>query len=186
MPFNTLPQNYGDGNNLPWANDYLESNPKQLGTTHDVREIKPTKKGLIISTESFAAFIYKSKQMHDYLLEFCKAWVGTKQPVAVLQVQLSDTLPFVIVGIEPDRSAYWGSTEQGGYWQTYKTVHDNPNYARNPLPLPSPSTANLTTTGEGASSLTPPPEPSKTAEKPLEEAGSPLNSKKRIKTPEEG
>lgn len=184
MGFNVLPQNYGDGNNLPWANDYLESNPKQLGKVWDVTTIKPSKKGLILETNEFAAFVYKSKVLHDYLLEFCSAWHKCKQATGVLQVQLTQTLPFVIVGIEQERNAYWGSTEQGGYYQSYAKVADNPSFGGNPLPLPSPSTANLTTTGSGAASLAPPPEPSKHVENPLEEAGTPVNGKKRTKTPE--
>lgn len=125
--------------------------------------------------------LYKSKTLHDYLLQFCKAWYEAKEQTGVLQVQLTQTLPFVIVGIEQERSAYWGSTEQGSYYQSYARVADNPNFASNPLPLPSPSTAVTTSGASVTSTTTPPPEPSNATEMPLDASASPLNGKKHTK-----
>lgn len=139
MAFKAFSGNQTDDTALPWTEEYVSMNPDAIGTVHDVRTVRLTSKGLMVTTGISKAFIYKSHVAYDHVTEFVTAWAGKKTPSPLLQVELIAVRPYIILGVDDVRQGMWGEDKQQESWrQAYATVKDNPAYAINPLPLPSP------------------------------------------------
>lgn len=139
MAFKAFSGNQTDDTALPWTEKYVSMNPDAIGTVHDVKTIRLTSKGLMVTTNISKAFIYKSHVAYDHVTEFVTAWAGKRTPSPLLQVELIAARPYIILGVDDVRQGIWGVDKQHESWrQAYATVGDNPAYATNPLPLPSP------------------------------------------------
>jgi hypothetical protein len=161
---------------LPWCNEYYQKYPKHVGQCWDVTDIKQSDKGIIIECTDWAAWYWKSHKMHNFVLEFIKAWYASKKASPVMQLMLQSTAPYFAIGTDDERQARWGQTTVTHWHQGYNTAKDNPMLESNPLPLPSSS---VQSTGE----LEELPHPSQAvADLPLEEARSSLNGKGHRKT----
>lgn len=136
MAFKAFSGNQTDDTTLPWTEEYVSTNPGAIGTIHDVKVLRTTDKGLMISTGVSKAFIYKSHAAYDHVIEFVTAWSGTKTPSPLLQVELTANRPYVVLGVDDTRKGIWGDKKESSWRQAYATVSDNPAYGTNPLPLP--------------------------------------------------
>lgn len=121
---------------VPWANEYVEKNPKQVGKCWDVRSIKLTDKGMILETEDWAGWYFKSDKNYKFLLEFVGQWFLSKKPSPILQLALQKSKPYFLAGVDDERQGYWGKSNKEQFTQSYATVSDNPEVELNPLPLP--------------------------------------------------
>lgn len=138
MAFKAFSDNQTDDTALPWTEEYVSMNPDAIGTVHDVKTIRLTAKGLMVTTAISKAFIYKSHVAYGHVTEFVTAWAGKKTASPLLQVELIAARPYIILGVDDIRQGMWGEDKQNTSWrQAYATVQDNPAYV-NPLPLPSP------------------------------------------------
>ena len=136
MTFKAFGGNQTDDTTLPWTEEYVSANPDAIGTIHDVKTLRTTDKGMMISTSVSKAFIYKSHGAYDHVIEFVNAWSGTKTPSPLLQVEMTATRPFINIGVDDTRMGMWGEKKDSSWRQAYATVNDNPQYSTNPLPLP--------------------------------------------------
>ena len=179
MTFKPFGGNQTDDTSLPWTEEYISTNVDAIGTIHDVRTLRTTDKGLMISTSASKAFIYKSHGAYDHVIEFVNAWSGKKAPSPLLQVELTSTRPFINLGVDDVRMGIWGEKKDSSWRQAYATVNDNPTYTTNPLPLPpSPGVVcpseDSTHTWKDATAI-----PMQTSQElPLEEAARQVNGSK--------
>lgn len=124
----------------PFADKYVPANPHMVGTVHDVVDVKIKPKGLILECRDVAAWVWKSKTLHLFVLQFIEQWYKAGGGAPVLQIKLTNTDPNWVIGVEEERRACWGKATDQTYWhQGYMTSDDNPALSTNPLPLP-PST----------------------------------------------
>lgn len=121
---------------VPWANEYVENNPKHCGTAWMVSDIKITNKGLIVECKDWAAFIFKSKVLYKHVLQFVEQWYKSKKPSPQLQLVLQRKEPYYVIGTDDEKQSYWSKTETESWHQCCATVGDNPELETNPLPLP--------------------------------------------------
>lgn len=139
MAFKAFGDSQTDDRGLPWTEEYVSRNADAIGTVHDVKTIRLTSKGMMVTTAISKAFVYKSHVAYDHVTEFVTAWAGKKTPSPLLQVELTAARPYIILGVDDVRQGMWGEDKPQESWrQAYATVKDNPAYASNPLPLPSP------------------------------------------------
>ena len=121
----------------PWADKYVLANPHMIGTVHDVVDVKIKQKGLVLECREVAGWVFKSKTLHLFILQFIEQWHKAKGGAPVLQLKLTDAEPNWIIGVEEERRACWGKATDATYWhQGYMTSDDNPALSANPLPLP--------------------------------------------------
>ena len=123
---------------IPWAEQYVKEHPGCYGTLADVRYVKLKLKGVVVETDSFAVWIYRSKSLHDYLVQFIEQWYAAKQASPILQIMLTAEEPYWTIGVDDERTGGWSKGREENYWhQHYSSVEDNPSASSNPLPLPS-------------------------------------------------
>lgn len=127
---------HNDDTTLPWSEQYINDNPDCIGSAYDVRTIRLTQKGMMIATDVSKAFIYKSHQTYNHVVEFVEGWAGKKTASPLLQVQMTTHRPFIILGVDDVRSGMWSAKSEDSWRQAYATVSDNPTVNTNPLPLP--------------------------------------------------
>lgn len=121
----------------PWASDYVKECPEDIGRTYDVRDVKMRPKGLIIETNVFAAWVFKSKTLHGFVLEFIEKWYKAKGGSPIMQLMLTNSEPYWVIGVDDERKGGWGKGADQPYWhQHYMSAEDNPDWGTNPLPLP--------------------------------------------------
>lgn len=169
-----------DEQSLPWTQDYVEHNPSCVNTTHDVKAIKLSDKGMMVTTNVARGFVYKSNTTYNHVVEYVKAWSGTKKKSPILQIKLTNIRPYMVLGIDDERHGYW-STEANSRWtQAYATNSDIPQTPVNPFPMPtSPSDSVPTDDSADAPVQSANALPMQTSkEMPLEEAGRPSNGTK--------
>lgn len=126
-----------DDNSLPWTEEYVKTNPNDIGEVYDVMTVRLTQKGMMIATGVSKAFIYKSQKTYDHVVEFVEAWSGKKTPSPILQAKLTTSRPFVLLGVDDVRSGMWSVRTNDSWRQGYATPADNPSVTTNPLPLPT-------------------------------------------------
>lgn len=188
MTFRQFDNVDNDERSLPWTQDYVEKHPQCIGDVLDVTSMKLTDKGVVITTPVTKGFIYKSNVTYSHVVEFVEAWSGKKMKSPLLQLQLTEIRPFMTLGIDDERFAYWSTKTNNSWTQSYATTKDNPTLSKNPLPLPTsdddtttppsvsvPTVDNTThaPTQSAADFL-----PQTSQEMPLEASGSPLNGAK--------
>lgn len=123
---------------VPWANEYVNTHPENIGNVYDVKHITLSGKGLIVETELFSAWIFKSKPMYGFLIQFASAWCTSKKESPVLQLKLVEEDPYWVIGNDDSRLARWEKfANNKGFSQWYPRQEDEPSYAYNPLPLPT-------------------------------------------------
>ena len=186
MTFRSFPSNTdGDNQSIPWFEELVKSDSQKVGKTVDVKSIRLTPKGMMIITSQAKGFIYQSHQAYDHVLEFVRAWAGSKTASPILQVLVTDIRPFINLGIDDERHGVWSVEANGSWSQAYDKTSDNPDIQPpvNPFPLPSPSVSGLSDSQKAADSLRGDGIIMQTSqEMPLEAPASRLNSIKRTKT----
>lgn len=140
MAFKAFQTNDNDEQSLPWTQDYVEKHPTEVGQHVDVRSIKLSDKGMVITTSVARGFLYKSSLTYNHVKEFVEAWSGKRLKSPILQIELTSIRPFMTLGVDDERHGVWSSTTDNSWTQAYWTTHDNPTTSNNPLPMPtSPS-----------------------------------------------
>lgn len=189
MAFKAFDQNKDTKEFLPWADKYLKENPLRVGDTWDVIEVKTLPKGMVLECDDWAVWLFKSKALHQYVLDFIGAWYKSNKPAPVLQLMLTKNEPFFTIGADDERQACWCQGEESKYWhQSYWKVQDNPKQESNPLPLPTDSPRSLPHEASNAHL----PADAKTllaetsSERPLEASTNGTTPSKRRKTSKEG
>lgn len=171
---------HSDDTALPWTEEYISTNPDCIGNAYDVKSVRLTQKGMMIATDVAKAFIYKSHQTYSHVTEFLDGWGGKKIPSPLLQVKLTTSRPFVILGVDDARNGIWSPRDGDSWRQAYATVSDNPSATSNPLPLP-PSSGSHVPSNAPAGEIEVPAvaTPTQTSQDlPLEEPGRHLNGAK--------
>lgn len=145
MTFKPFDVANSDEQTLPWTQDYVEKYPQHVGGTLDVTSIKLSDKGLVVITSVTRGFIYKSNIMYDHVVEFVEAWSGRKLKSPILQIQLTNIRPFMVLGVDDERHGYWSVKSNNTWTQCYATAKDNTTLSANPLPLPTPPSDSVPT-----------------------------------------
>lgn len=123
---------------VPWAKEYVLENQSDVGRTDDVIDVKIRPKGLILETRFYAGWVFKSKTLHAFVLEFIEQWYKSKSGSPIMQLMLTSVDPHWVIGVDDERQGGWGKGTEGTYWhQHYLSAEDNPQYRTNPLPLPT-------------------------------------------------
>lgn len=181
MTFKAFDNSVNDEQSLPWTQEYVERHPQCVGDTLDIVSIKLSDKGMILTTSVTRGFIYKSNITYNHVIEFVKAWTDKKLKSPILQLQLTNIRPFVVLGVDDERFGYW-STQSNDIWrQCYATAKDNITLSTNPFPLPTPPSVSVLT--DDINTHTPVRQatdllPQTSQDLPLEASASPLNGAK--------
>lgn len=97
----------GDGE-LPWLSELLRSNPEFDGKTYQVRVIAFSQKGMMVTTEYFKAFLYKSNPNCEFLHQALEVWTTVNAPVPALVALVDSTEKTKLhLGIEDSLESYW-------------------------------------------------------------------------------
>lgn len=105
----------GDGE-LPWLNAYIELQPKCIGMTFQVNVVGFSPKGVLITTNNFKAFLYRSNPYYDFLQEALEVWTDDKLPVMALVVLVDpNTKAKFQLGIEDQLESSWDKKGNGLY-----------------------------------------------------------------------
>lgn len=181
MTFKPFQTNDNNEQSLPWTQDYVQQHPTSVGQTLDITSIKLSDKGMVIMTSVTRGFIYKSNQTYSHVKEFVDAWSGRKLKSPLLQLQLTNIRPFMVLGVDDSRYGVWSTNTNNSWTQGYWSTHDNPMLSSNPLPLPTPPSVSVPTDDidththlQDTTGLT----PQTSQEMPLEAPTSPLNGAK--------
>lgn len=181
MTFKPFDTDNNDEQSLPWTQEYVGQQPERIGNTLDVTSIKLSDKGMVITTSVTRGFLYKSSTTYKHVLEFVEAWSGKKLKSQILQIQLTNIRPFMVLGVDDERHGYWSPNKDNTWTQCYATAKDNSTLSTNPLPLPPPPSNRVPTDDtstpahtEDASAYL----PQTSQDLPLEAPGSRLNSVK--------
>lgn len=92
----------------PFVEDYLKSNPDEVGSIFDVEEVIKTRKGngYLFKTSSFIVFMWNRNKTLALILEALKVYSegihGYK-----LVFQLIDKSPYYRVAVDPDKPTNW-------------------------------------------------------------------------------
>ena len=117
MAFKAIALNQESGNGeLPWLNEYIQLQPKAIGKTFQVNVVAFSQKGVMLTTNNFKAFLYRSNPYYDFLMEALEVWTTDKLPVMAL-VALVDTnqkCKFQL-GIEDQLESSWDKKGNGLY-----------------------------------------------------------------------
>lgn len=102
-----IPSLTGNGE-LPWLSHFLETNPKVDGMMFQVQVVAFSQKGVMVTTEHFKAFLYRSNPYYDFLFEAVTNWTSNNIPVCalVLLVDKSQKSKFQL-GIEDSLESHW-------------------------------------------------------------------------------
>lgn len=94
------------GSQLPFVNEFVRK-PNQLGTSHDILSIAPSRKGngLVVKTESFMIFIWKSSKACQWLLDAVR--VGEDECGYPIVAVLKKEDPHYTLGLDTDRTAFF-------------------------------------------------------------------------------
>lgn len=181
MTFKSFDNNDNDTQSLPWTQDYVEKYPQHVGDTLDIISIKLSDKGMVLTTSVTRGFIYKSNTTYNHVIEFAKAWSDKKLKSPLLQLQLTNIRPFMVLGVDDERFGYWSTQPDNTWRQCYATAKDNPTTLTNPLPLPTPPSDSVPT--DDINTHTPTQSdnellPQTSQDLPLEASGSRLNGVK--------
>lgn len=175
-------------NSLPFAEAYLKANPSMLNACWDLRKVSLTAKGMMFVCDDWKAFVWKSTDTYKHIHAYLLAWQGTKQKTQVMQAMLVECKPYIVLGVEETRHAYWSSPSNDAWTQAYATAQDNPNadmHTRNPFPMPASSTPDISlhaSSAYDAASLEPiATTTTELSDLPLEDPARALNGKKRTK-----
>lgn len=108
---------------LPWANELIEQEPSSIGTVHDVLSVKLRPKGLIVECSKFGGWYFKSSNEYKFLVQYLEQWYESKQCNPVLQVQLTDSSPYFVLGENDEQGtiAPW-CLEETTFYQSVKKV----------------------------------------------------------------
>lgn len=102
-----VPTLAGNGE-LPWLSHFVEANPEVNGMMFQVQVVAFSQKGVMVTTEHFKAFLYRSNPYYDFLFEAVTTWTTNNIPVCalVLLVDKSQKSKFQL-GIEDSLESHW-------------------------------------------------------------------------------
>lgn len=113
-----VPNNSEEG--LPWVKDFIDSIPesddfipKEFSISFLVRECYFGDKGITFITKSFKAFLFKSHPYYSFTKEALTVWTNDKGLVPGLALQLSESKPYVVVGLEDEVEVEWKKEKKG-------------------------------------------------------------------------
>lgn len=140
LRFIEVPSPESDGE-LPWLKDYLSTLGENPSVCYEVRLLNYGQKGVLITTEYFKCFLFKSHPYYAYTLEAVQVWASEKKPVCPLVVvpDSKDRTGFKLA-IEDEAETIWVKTGEA----TYKTNVGSPSISSpmkgsNPLLAKTPS-----------------------------------------------
>lgn len=107
MAFKVTSKPKSSSSQLPWANEYIESNSTDIGNVWDVICVKLKPSGLILETDNWASWLFKSTDEYKELVIYLKDWVESKESNPVLQLQLTEDKPFFYIGEDDERTTEW-------------------------------------------------------------------------------
>lgn len=147
MAFKVTAKPKGSSNELPWANEYVESSPEGIGNIWDVVCIKLKPKGLILETDSWAGWLFKSTDEYKQLVIYLEHWYESKQSHPTMQLQLTEEQPFFYIGEDDERTTEW-VLEKTTYYQVSSMLKTRQQNLPLNLTLPTnvPSSSELPTT----------------------------------------
>lgn len=97
----------GDGT-LPWIKDFVTQNPQYASSHQEVITLSFGNKGVLIVTEYYKAFLFRSNNYYEYLLEAVNVWVTNGVPTCSLVVKYSEKASGnVSIGIDDELETTW-------------------------------------------------------------------------------
>lgn len=129
--YSLLDESQEEQQDLPWLNEYLELNPKTKdGLIFMVSSVKATKKGYILFTPSFNAFVWRNskpgKGLQDGLSESVQA---SNYPQLAVMLKLRLSTKFALGFLDDTMAEYQWSAETSTFTLAPQTS----------LPLETPS-----------------------------------------------
>lgn len=115
MAFKAIALASTDGNGeLPWLTEYIQLQPKCVGKTFQVNVVAFSQKGVMLTTNNFKGFLYRSNPYYDFLIEALELWVTQNLPVAALVVLVDPTQRCKFqLGIEDELESSWDKKGNG-------------------------------------------------------------------------
>lgn len=97
----------GDGE-LPWLSKLLETNPEFDGNMYQVLVVAFSEKGVMVTTEFFKSFLYRSNPYYAFLQEALEVWTTNNVPVHALMVLVdSQEKSKIKIGVEDSLESNW-------------------------------------------------------------------------------
>lgn len=127
-------------NDLPWLSDYVETADNYQETAFIVRKVALTPKGLLLETDYFKAFVFKSSVQHTHLLEALEVWTEDLAPQFVLVLVIGDNPRNFKLGVDDaELNEGWKKTGKV-YFQNFPQEKEGSDKSTqsNPLLLKSP------------------------------------------------
>lgn len=150
---------------LPWSTEFVKEYPDQVKEEYAVTKIQLCTKGLILETDYFKGFFFKSSAIYRNVIEYAQHFAITKQDVhkkaPALKVELQeantekpnqtnlkvgiDTEAFVRIKLDPDGGKL-GAYELQDYdefveqWNRKGSTNSNPLIPTDPVPSVKPTT----------------------------------------------
>lgn len=134
------PQGEGE---TPWISQLLTSNPEFNGRMFQVRVVAFSQRGVMITTEYFKAFLYRSNPYYSFLLDALRVWTTNNLPVHALMVMTDiNEKSRIHIGVEDSLESNWEKKSE----TLFKLKLGLPDFlptpiGQNPLLVVSSSTA---------------------------------------------
>jgi hypothetical protein len=92
----------------PFVEDYLKSNPDEVGSIFDVEEVIRTRKGngYLFKTQSFIVFMWNRNKTLALILEALKVYSEGIHGYKIV-FQLIDKSPYYRVAVDPEKPTNW-------------------------------------------------------------------------------
>lgn len=93
---------------IPFVEDYLKSNPEEVGNLFCVEEVIRTRKGngYLFKTSQFLVFMWNRNKTLGLILEALKVYVDGMHGYKIV-FQLIDKAPYYRVACDPDQPTTW-------------------------------------------------------------------------------
>lgn len=90
LKYISSPDESSNGESLPWSNEYLDKFPSNKGELYPIAKFIRTKKGFIIESNMFKAFVFKDSKMAKYLEDAIIHWKTGANECYAMFVTLED------------------------------------------------------------------------------------------------
>jgi hypothetical protein len=139
---------------LPWANEALESGEVEAGDASPILELKKGSKGYLVVTEHYKAFLFGGSEIYGFVIEALETWKVHKEiPYRVVSVVRKTGK--ISIGVDEDFSSTVYVDKKGNV--SFKPPHGDSPLESNPSPTnpflspltSSVSEASVSTRGTG-------------------------------------
>lgn len=147
-------ESVGNGS-LPFANEYLDENPRENGKVYTINEFKLVNsgKGYLFTTDKFSGFLFKNQKTAKQIVEALEHYIKQYHGFALVAKLDKSVKGAIVIGVDGDTPVTWHQLGNG--FTTLEPSVDSPTLGGNPFILPVPSTpSGVSTTTQTATPIT--------------------------------